>query len=136
VTVTDTTDKFVRGLQRSNFAVLDKKIPQIDSFSRENASVSIGIVFDGSRSIQPKIATARTAVPDFLRTVEQADEMFLVTFSDRAILAMDFSSDDFCILRTLLETRAKGETALFDAVAWRFATCAPQGTNERYYCSR
>jgi Ca-activated chloride channel family protein len=118
VTVADTTGKFVQGLQRSNFAVTDKKIQhEIVSFSRENASVSIGIVFDVSRSMQPKIATARTAVREFLRTVEQADEMFLVTFSDRAILATDFSSDDSGILQTLLETRPKGETALFDAVA-------------------
>lgn len=118
VTVTDTTGGFVQGLQGSNFAVTDEKIPQeIVSFSRENAPVSIGIVFDVSGSMQPKITTARTAVRLFLRTVEQADEMFLVTFSDRAILATDFSSDDSGILETLLETRPKGETALFDAVA-------------------
>lgn len=118
VTVTDTTGGFVQGLQGSNFAVTDEKIPQeIVSFSRENAPVSIGIVFDVSGSMQPKITTARTAVRLFLRTVEQADEMFLVTFSDRAILATDFSSDDSGILETLLETRPKGATALFDAVA-------------------
>jgi Ca-activated chloride channel family protein len=118
VTVTDSTGKFVQNLQRSNFAVTDEKIPQeIVSFSRENAPVSIGIVFDMSGSMQQKIATARTAVREFLRTVEKADEMFLVTFSDRAFLAADFRSDDTEILETLLETRPKGGTALFDAVA-------------------
>ena len=118
VTVTDTTGRFVQGLQRSNFAVADEKISQeIVSFSRENAPVSIGIVFDVSGSMQQKIATARTAVREFLRTVEQADDMFLVTFSDRAILATDFSSDDSAIMETLLKTRPKGGTALFDAVA-------------------
>jgi Ca-activated chloride channel family protein len=118
VTVTDTAGKFVQGLQRSNFAVTDQKIPQeIVSFSRENAAVSIGIVFDVSGSMQQKIAVARTAVREFLATVEQADEMFLVTFSNRAILATDFNSDDSGILEALLKTRPEGGTALFDAVA-------------------
>jgi Ca-activated chloride channel family protein len=118
VTVTDTTGRFVQGLQSSNFTVTDEKIPQeIVSFARENAPVSIGIVFDVSGSMQQRIATARTAVREFLRTVNQADEMFLVTFSDRALLATDFSSDDSGILETLLETRPQGGTALFDATA-------------------
>ena len=118
VTVTDTTGRFVQGLQRSNFAVTDERIPQeIVSFSHERVPVSIGIVFDVSGSMQRKIATARAAVSEFLTAVEQADEMFLVTFSDRAVLATDFSSDDSGILEALLETRPKGRTALFDAVA-------------------
>ena len=118
VIVTDSTGKFVQSLQKSNFAVADEKSPQeIVSFSHENTPVSIGIVFDMSGSMQKKIATARVAVREFLKTVELADEMFLVTFSDRAMLATDFASDDSGILETLLETQPRGATALFDAVA-------------------
>lgn len=118
VTVTDAVGRFVQGLQVSNFTVMDEKNPQeIISFSRESAPVSIGIVLDMSGSMQKRIATAHSAVREFLRTIEPADEVFLVTFSDRAMLATDFSSDDADISGTLLATRPSGGTALFDAVA-------------------
>jgi len=118
LTVTGPTGKSVQDLQGGDFSVTDEKIPQeIISFTHENTPVSVGIVFDVSGSMQKKIAMARTAVHEFLRTVEPGDETFLVTFSDRAALRADFSSDDSAIQSELLFERPKGSTALFDAVA-------------------
>lgn len=118
VTVTDMLGKFVPHLQKSDFAITDEKIPQeIISFSHEYAPVSVGILFDTSGSMQKKISKARTAVHEFLRTLEQGDEVFLVTFSDRAELRTNFSASDSAIQDELLLAQPKGSTALFDAVA-------------------
>jgi Ca-activated chloride channel family protein len=118
VTVTDMEGRIVPDLRTSDFSVTDENIPQeIISFSHEYAPVSVGILFDTSGSMQKKISKARTAVHEFLRALEQGDEVFLVTFSDRAELRTDFSSDDSAILDQLLDAQPKGSTALFDAVA-------------------
>lgn len=118
VTVTENSGKPVLGLDKRDFALTDEKALQdIVSFSHENASVSIGIVFDLSGSMTNKIAKARSAVREFLRYIEVQDEVFLVTFSDRAQQRTEFASDDTAVLNELLFAQPNGSTALFDAVA-------------------
>lgn len=118
VTVTENSGKPVLDLDRKDFVLTDEKVPQdILSFSRENAPVSIGIVFDLSGSMSNKIAKARAAVREFLRYLEEQDEVFLVTFSDRAQQRTEFASNDAAILNELLFAQPEGSTALFDAVA-------------------
>lgn len=118
VTVTENSGKPVLGLDKKDFVLTDEKVPQdIMSFSRENAPVSIGIVFDLSGSMTNKIAKARAAVREFLRYLEAQDEVFLATFSDRAQQRTEFASDDAAIFNELLFAQPEGSTALFDAVA-------------------
>lgn len=118
VTVTENSGKPVLGLDKRDFVLTDEKALQdIVSFSHENASVSIGIVFDLSGSMTNKIAKARSAVREFLRYIEVQDEVFLVTFSDRAQQRTEFASDDNAVLNELLFAQPNGRTALFDAVA-------------------
>ncbi len=117
VTVTEDSGKPVLDLDRKDFVLTDEKVPQdILSFSRENAPVSIGVVFDLSGSMSNKIGKARAAVREFLRYLEAPDEVFLVTFSDRAQQRTDFSADDAAIFNELLFARPAGSTALFDGV--------------------
>lgn len=117
VTVTESSGKLIPNLSKNDFLITDDKAPQeIVSFSHEYASVSVGIVFDLSGSMSNKIAEARTAVREFLKHLETGDEVFLVTFSDRAEQRTDFVSDDSAVLDELLYARPKGSTALFDAV--------------------
>lgn len=118
VTVTENSGKPVLGLDKRDFVLTDEKALQdIVSFSHENASVSIGIVFDLSGSMTNKIAKARSAVREFLRYIEVQDEVLLVTFSDRAQQRTEFASDDTAVLNELLFAQPNGSTALFDAVA-------------------
>jgi Ca-activated chloride channel family protein len=118
VTVTENSGKPVLGLDKKDFVLTDEKVPQdIMSFSRENAPVSIGIVFDLSGSMTNKIAKARAAVREFLRYLEAQDEVFLATFSDRAQQRTEFASDDAAIFHELLFAQPEGSTALIDAVA-------------------
>lgn len=118
VTVTENSGKPVLGLDKRDFVLTDEKaLQEIVSFSHENASVSIGIVFDLSGSMTNKIAKARSAVREFLRYIEVQDEVLLVTFSDRAQQRTEFASDDTAILNELLFAQPNGSTALLDAVA-------------------
>ena len=85
VTVTDTFNRFVTGLEKENFKVSEDKIDQrIASFSSEDAPISVGVVFDCSGSMGDKLAKSRQAVAQFFKTANPEDEFFLVQFNDNA----------------------------------------------------
>jgi Ca-activated chloride channel family protein len=96
----------------------ENKLPQeLVSFSRENAPISVGIIFDRSASMTKTIVKARTAVEEFLRNLDPEDEEFLVTFADAPELISVFTSEPAVIHAALLSASPRGRTALFDAVA-------------------
>ena len=117
VTVTDPLNRFVTGLEKDNFRVFeDKTEQQIVQFSSEDAPISVGVVFDCSGSMGNKLEKSRQAVAQFFKTANPEDEFFLVEFSDRAELAIKFTTSLEEIQNKLTFTQSRGKTALLDAV--------------------
>ena len=116
-TVSDAQGRMVTGLGPEHFQLWEDKIEQkIEYFSSEDTPLSIGLIFDATGSMSDKISTARDAANTFLKTGNPEDDYFLVTFSERAQLAQDFTTDISQIQNRLMFTPAKGPTPLFDAV--------------------
>ncbi|GAC1446572.1 MAG: hypothetical protein NVSMB56_06530 [Pyrinomonadaceae bacterium] len=117
VTVTDQFGRFVSGLGKSHFTVLDDKAPQeISFFSDDDAPVSLGIIFDVSGSMgREKIVRAREALRHFIETSKQGDEYFLIGFNERAQLLLDRTRDSDALLDKLTFIQSKGQTAIYDA---------------------
>ncbi|MEI9976018.1 MAG: hypothetical protein WDO73_30550 [Ignavibacteriota bacterium] len=68
VTVTDPLNRFVTGLEKEYFKVYeDKKQQQITAFSSEDAPLSVGLLFDCSGSMGPKLRSSREAVAQFFK---------------------------------------------------------------------
>ena len=117
VTVSDSDNRFVQDLKDGNFQLFEDKVEQkIRYFSSEAAPVSIGIIFDISRSMEKKVSFARDAAVKFLETGTPDDEYFLVEFSSRAKVAEGFTTDISRLRDRLSFTPAQGSTALYDAV--------------------
>ncbi len=117
VTVTDPLNRFVTGLERQDFTLLEDNQPQeIVSFSSEDTPVSIGLVFDCSGSMGEKLRKAREAVAHFLKRANPEDEFFLVQFNSEASLVQPFTLDTREIQNRLMFSQSKGRTALLDAV--------------------
>lgn len=117
VSVTDPKNRAVTGLAKDAFRVFDEKSEQrVVHFSQEDGPISVGIVFDSSRSMTSKLGQARAAVAEFLRNSNPDDEFFLVDFNDRAQLVLPFTNNPGDIQDRLLQTGAKGHTALIDAI--------------------
>jgi Ca-activated chloride channel homolog len=117
VSVTDPKNRAVTGLRREAFRLYDEKTEQrVVHFAEEDAPISVGIVFDSSRSMTRKLKQARAAVAEFLRNSNPEDEFFLVNFNDRAQLAVPFTASAGDIPERLMETGAMGRTALVDAI--------------------
>jgi len=117
VAVRDADSRPVTSLKAGDFQIFEDKIEQkIRYFSSEVTPISLGLVFDMSRSMEKKLAFARDAALKFLETGTPDDEYFLVEFSSRAHLAEGFTSDISRLRDKLTLVPAEGNTALYDAV--------------------
>ena len=117
VTVTDPLNRFVTGLEKEHFKLFEDKIEQkILQFSSEDAPLSIGLVFDTSGSMGPKLQKSRQAAVQFFKTANPEDEFFLIEFNDRPELVVPFTTDTEDIQNRLAFAQSKGKTALLDGV--------------------
>jgi len=117
VSVTDPNNRYVLGLEKEDFHLFEDDVAQtVTHFSSEDAPLSIGLLVDTSGSMGFKLDTSRRAVMEFLKTLNAADEAFLVEFSDRAELAVSLTSDSRAIEDKLTSVTSGGLTALLDAV--------------------
>jgi len=117
VTVTDTYGRYVSGLGKGAFTVLDEKKPQeITYFSDDDSPVSVGVIFDVSGSMGgDKIKRARDALSKFIQTSHNMDEYFLIAFNSRAQLLLDKTRDGNQVLDKLTFVQTRNNTALYDA---------------------
>jgi Ca-activated chloride channel family protein len=117
VTVTDANDNFITDLAQDSFRVFDDNIEQkIVSFQREDGPVSVGFIFDTSRSMKGRMDRSVAAIDQFLKTLTKGDEFLLIRFSDRPTLVTGFTEDSDYILSSLSLVQPEGWTALNDAI--------------------
>ena len=118
LTVTDLYGRYVSGLNKNAFTIVDNNQQQdITFFSDSDAPVSVGILFDVSGSMGgDKIQKARKALSRFIMTSHPSDEYFLIAFNSRAQLLLDRTRDGDAVLRKLTLVEPKSNTALYDAV--------------------
>ena len=118
LTVTDLYGRYVSGLSKNAFSVLDNnKEQEVTFFSDSDAPVSVGILFDVSGSMGgDKIKKARTALQRFVASSHPSDEYFLIGFNDRAELLLDRTRDSDAVLQKLQLVKPARNTALYDAV--------------------
>jgi Ca-activated chloride channel family protein len=117
VTVTDPMNRLVTGLEKDNFALTEGSAnQQIRTFSSEDAPLSLGVIFDMSGSMSNKLDKSKQAVIEFFKTANPDDEFFLITFSDKPEVLVDFTNSIEDIQSQLVFANAKGRTALLDAI--------------------
>lgn len=117
VSVTDSNERFVTGLEQNNFQIFEGRTPEtIQNFSREDVPISIGIILDQSGSMGDKLERLRDAVNQFCEAANPQDEFFLITFADAPRIAVDFTDSTIEIEKELVFSQAKGRTSLLDAI--------------------
>ena len=117
VAVTDKLNRFVVGLVKENFKLYeDGKEQKITEFSGEDAPLSIGILVDTSGSMDMKLSRSRAAAREFLKTMNDQDEGFLIEFNDGVEMMHGFTNQFKELDENLDHLQPKGLTALFDAL--------------------
>ena len=117
VHVTTPLGTSVTDLRQENFRVFEDGVEQpITSFAKEDAPLSIGLVFDSSGSMHTKIRKSSEAASVFFKIANPEDEFFLVEFNDRPKLSVPFTRDSDEIYNRIARIRAAGRTSLLDAI--------------------
>lgn len=119
-TVLNRRNKLVPDLQKEDFQIFDEKFPQeIRYFSKQtDLPLRIGMLVDTSNSIRDRIKFEQDASVNFLFSVLRhgKDEAFVMTFDDEPQVIQPFTSDPGLLRDQIVQTRAGGGTAIYDAV--------------------
>jgi len=117
VKVTDQNGQPVSGLTKGDFAVYEDKVSQrIESVSREEAPVSMGLVIDTSNSMRTKLYTVSEAALRLIKEMRPDDETFLAQFKTEAELLHEFTSNRRELEDSLKSLYTSGGTSLLDAI--------------------
>jgi VWFA-related protein len=122
VSVVDRQAGFVSGLQRDAFVVLeDGRSQPIQFFESDDTPVTVGLVIDNSGSMLPRRDSVIAAGMAFADSSHPADELFTLNFNEHVWPGLEpghrFTSDRDELRRALDRSTARGQTALFDAIA-------------------
>lgn len=117
VSVTDDSNRLVTGLEARHFTIHEGDVQQeIRHFSREDAPISLAVIFDVSGSMAGKMDWARQAAIEFFNTATARDEFLLVSVSNHPELLTGGTSSVEEIQNKLVFAVPEGRTALRDAI--------------------
>ena len=88
----------------------------LQSFGEEDAPVSIGIVFDASGSMRPRLAAAKEAAERLFEQSRPGDEYHLVEFNDAPRVLCGLTGNTAAVSAALGQVTVRGFTALFDGI--------------------
>jgi Ca-activated chloride channel family protein len=115
--VTTAAGASVTSLTRENFHLTEDNVEQrIAYFIRDDAPLSIGLLFDTSGSMRNKTEKASESLAEFFKTANEQDEFFLVEFSEKARLTIPFTADAGEIYGRAARAKPFGRTSLLDGI--------------------
>jgi Ca-activated chloride channel family protein len=115
--VTTQAGTSVTNLTPEHFRLFEDNVEQkITHFAKDDAPISIGLVFDSSGSMHNKLRKSSEAAATFFKTANAEDEFFLVEFNEHPKLTVSFTPDSGEIYRRIAHIRPFGRTSLLDAI--------------------
>jgi VWFA-related protein len=126
-TVTDKRGRFITGLQRQSFGLLDDGRPPaaVISFTQQtNLPLRLGIMLDTSSSIRTRFKFEQDSALDFfLQVLHPQDRAFVEGFDVTVDLTQDYTNNIDSLNEGIRRLRPGGGTALFDSL---YKTCQAQ----------
>jgi VWFA-related protein len=126
-TVTDKKGRFITGLQRENFGLLDDGRPPVAvlRFTQQtNLPLRVGILLDTSSSIRQRFQFEQDSAIEFLlQILHRNDRAFVEGFDIETDVAQPFTNNIDLLNQGIRKLRPGGGTALYDAL---YKTCRDQ----------
>lgn len=122
VSVRDRGGRYITGLTRDAFTVIDDGKPQtLEMFSAEEVPATVGFLIDNSNSMRPSRERVVAAAVAFAQHAHPQDEIFALTFNEsvqeawRPRMVSEMNPAMFASAMTSAIT-ARGMTAIYDGI--------------------
>jgi Ca-activated chloride channel homolog len=122
VSVRDRGGRYITGLDRDAFTVIDDGKPQkLEMFSGDEVPASVGFLIDNSNSMRPNRERVIAAAIEFARHSHPRDEIFVLTFNENVrhafgpVMISDMNMAVFGSVMSQAIT-ARGMTAIYDGI--------------------
>ncbi len=117
VVVVDKKGRFVPGLARESFEVLEDGLPQeVSFFTAQFTPVTTLLLLDSSSSIRSSLSAIQTAAYLFTQTLSEGDRARVGLFSDEVRFGNGYTDDVSEHLKMLNTMKPAGPTVLYDAI--------------------
>ena len=118
VTILDSKGRYVSGLTRDQFEIVDDGIPcPILAFEPVTSSFSCAILLDRTGSMLASMPVLKSATLRFIDSFRQDDSFSVFSFNTSLQTLQDFTQDKNAAKQAVLRTIAQGATALFDSLS-------------------
>jgi VWFA-related protein len=117
VVVVDKKGRFVPGLTRDSFEVLEDGLPQeLSFFTAQFTPVTTLLLLDSSSSIRSNLSAIQTAAYLFAQNLSEGDKARVGLFSDEVRFGVGYTDDVAAHLAMLKTMKAEGRTTLYDSI--------------------
>ncbi len=117
VSVFDDSGKLVTDLDETAFVVTEDEVEQHPvTVNMELPPVSNVLVVDRSGSMRRAMSAAVRAAAAYVDELGETDEVAVIQFSDKVEVIQEFTTDKRAVRNTLRTIKARGNTALYDAI--------------------
>lgn len=117
VLVTDREGRFVSGLRRGDFRVLEQGVPQeLSFFSAGRTPVTIVVLLDSSASVRSDMLSIQKAAHRFIKKLASGDRARIGFFHDEVVFGPRFTDDMSEHSAMINQMRPQRSTHLYDAL--------------------
>ena len=117
VVVVDKKGRFVPGLKRDSFEILEDGLPQeLSFFTAQFTPVTTVLLLDSSSSIRSSLSAIQTAAYLFAQNLSEGDKARIGLFSDEVRFGVGYTDDISAHLAMLNTMKAEGRTTLYDSI--------------------
>ena len=132
-TARDAKGRFVPGLTRWDFQVLDDGVPRlIEEFHPEDGGISLTVLLDASGSMEAGLAVARETAGHLLAALgREDDETGFFAFDTEMHEVAPYGTHRATVPASMAQVQPFGATSLYDAIAEAARRAATRNGNRR-----
>jgi Mg-chelatase subunit ChlD len=113
----DSNGTYITDLRQEEFTILEDNVPQqIAFFGKVAAPFHVVLMLDTSSSTQDKLREIQTAAFTFVRQLQDADRVKVISFDDKVNVLNEFTSDREVLRGAIYKTKSGQGTKVYDAV--------------------